>query len=123
VYDKQAKGAYPNVRALHGNAWLLFGSLFSPSSLTWIVLNFLDLWWKLKHQKRRIVSDAFARLRAALPIDERGVVVQGTFGGKPRAVPLAGNALAAHFGKRARKGRLIEARLKDVLGLAWPEAR
>lgn len=67
--------------------------------------------------------DAKEKFIAALPIDERGVVVQGTFGGKPRAVPLAGNALAAHFGKRARKGRLIEARLKDVLGLAWPEAR
>jgi tRNA (guanine-N7-)-methyltransferase len=65
VHDKQAKGAYPNVRALHGNAWLLFGSLFSPSSLTWIVLNFPDPWWKSKHQKRRIVSDAFARLLAS----------------------------------------------------------
>jgi len=67
--------------------------------------------------------EAKEKFIAALPIDERGVVVLGTFGGKPRAVPLAGNALAAHFGKRARKGRLIEARLKDVLGLAWPEAR
>jgi tRNA (guanine-N7-)-methyltransferase len=65
VHDKQSRGAYPNVRALHGNAWLLFGSLFAPSSLTWIVLNFPDPWWKSKHQKRRIVSDAFARLLAS----------------------------------------------------------
>ncbi len=67
--------------------------------------------------------EAKEKFVAALPIDERGVVVLGTFGGKPRAVPLAGNALAAHFGKRARKGRMIEARLKDVLGLGWPDAR
>jgi tRNA (guanine-N7-)-methyltransferase len=61
VHDKQAKGdAYPNVRALHGNAWLLFGSLFAPSSLDLVVLNFPDPWWKSKHHKRRIVSDVFA---------------------------------------------------------------
>ncbi|MBM4280331.1 MAG: tRNA (guanine-N7)-methyltransferase [Deltaproteobacteria bacterium] len=65
VHARQARGAFPNVRALHGNAWLLFGSLFAPSSLTWIVLNFPDPWWKSKHQKRRIVSDAFARLLAS----------------------------------------------------------
>jgi tRNA (guanine-N7-)-methyltransferase len=65
VHEKQAKGHAPNVRALHGNAWLLFGTLFAPSSLTWIVLNFPDPWWKAKHQKRRIVSDAFAKLLAS----------------------------------------------------------
>jgi tRNA (guanine-N7-)-methyltransferase len=65
VHARQKDGAYGNVRALHGNAWLLFGSLFAPSSLRWIVLNFPDPWWKTKHQKRRIVSDAFARLLAS----------------------------------------------------------
>jgi tRNA (guanine-N7-)-methyltransferase len=61
VHDKQAKtAAYPNVRALHGNAWLLFGALFAPSSLDLVVLNFPDPWWKSKHHKRRIVSDVFA---------------------------------------------------------------
>lgn len=60
VHEKQAKGLYPNVRALHGNAWLLFGSLFAPSSLELVVLNFPDPWWKSKHHKRRIVSDVFA---------------------------------------------------------------
>jgi len=65
VHAQQARGLHPNVRALHGNAWLLLGSLFRPASLTWIVLNFPDPWWKSKHQKRRIVSDAFARLLAS----------------------------------------------------------
>lgn len=62
---KAGGGAYKNVRALHGNAWLLFGALFAPGSLSLIVLNFPDPWWKTKHQKRRIVSDAFAKLMAS----------------------------------------------------------
>jgi tRNA (guanine-N7-)-methyltransferase len=60
VHEKQKKGLYGNVRAIHGNAWLLFGSLFAPSSLDLVVLNFPDPWWKSKHHKRRIVSDTFA---------------------------------------------------------------
>lgn len=51
-----------NVVPLHGNAWLLFGALFSPSSLAGVTLNFPDPWWKAKHEKRRIVNDAFASL-------------------------------------------------------------
>ena len=62
VWKKQQQGQYKNVRALHGNAWLLFGALFAPGSLSLIVLNFPDPWWKSKHQKRRIVSEPFARL-------------------------------------------------------------
>ena len=65
VWEKQRKGQYKNVRALHGNAWLLFGALFAPASLDLIVLNFPDPWWKTKHQKRRIVSDTFAKLMAS----------------------------------------------------------
>ena len=65
VWDKQARGLYPNVRAVHGNAWLLFGALFAEESLSLVVLNFPDPWWKAKHQKRRIVSDTFATLIAS----------------------------------------------------------
>ncbi len=65
VWEKQESGAYQNVRALHGNAWLLFGALFAPASLSLVVLNFPDPWWKAKHHKRRIVSDAFAQLLAS----------------------------------------------------------
>lgn len=60
VQEKQRKGLYPNVRAIHGNAWLLFGALFAPATLDLVVLNFPDPWWKSKHHKRRIVSDTFA---------------------------------------------------------------
>lgn len=63
--SKATPQAYRNVRALHGNAWLLFGALFAPGSLDLIVLNFPDPWWKTKHQKRRIVSEPFAKLLAS----------------------------------------------------------
>jgi len=52
----------PNVVPLHANAWLLFGALFAPGSLAGVTLNFPDPWWKAKHEKRRIVNDAFASL-------------------------------------------------------------
>jgi tRNA (guanine-N7-)-methyltransferase len=48
-----------NVRAAHGNAWLLAGAFFAEESLSSIFLNFPDPWWKKKHHKRRIVTDAF----------------------------------------------------------------
>ena len=51
-----------NAVALHGNAWWLTGSLFPPTSLQNIFINFPDPWWKKKHQKRRIVNDVFAQL-------------------------------------------------------------
>lgn len=54
-----------NVCAVHGNAWMLFGSFFAPESLVGIHLNFPDPWWKSKHRKRRIVSEPFARLLAS----------------------------------------------------------
>lgn len=62
VWEKQARGEALNARAVHGNAWLLFGAFFAPGSLRSIFLNFPDPWWKSKHRKRRIVSDTFARL-------------------------------------------------------------
>lgn len=65
VWEKQARGEVPNVRAVHGNAWLLFGAFFAPGSLRAVTLNFPDPWWKSKHRKRRIVSDTFARLLAS----------------------------------------------------------
>ncbi len=54
-----------NVCALHGNAWLLLPALFAPNTLSNIVLNFPDPWWKKKHQKRRIVNDVFVNILAS----------------------------------------------------------
>ncbi|HEV7833386.1 MAG TPA: DNA topoisomerase IV subunit A [Caballeronia sp.] len=52
-------------------------------------------------------------LRQALAIDARGLVLLGTGrGGKARDEKLAGAALEAHVGKRARKGRAPESTIK-----------
>lgn len=52
------------------------------------------------------------KLLSAVPIDERGVKVVGTLGGKERVLPLSAAALASYLGKRARKGKTLEARMK-----------
>jgi tRNA (guanine-N7-)-methyltransferase len=77
VWEKQARGQAPlNLRAIHGHAWLLFGALFQPASLSSIFLSFPDPWWKSKHKKRRIISDAFARLLASRLAPEGMIMVQ-----------------------------------------------
>lgn len=55
-------------------------------------------------------------LLGALPLHGRGIRVRGTYGGKERVVSLTGQTLMQYVGKRARKGKLLEARLK-VSGL------
>ncbi|SNS68374.1 DNA topoisomerase IV subunit A [Noviherbaspirillum humi] len=53
------------------------------------------------------------KLLAAQPIDQRGVLVSGTGrGGKPQVLKLSASELQSHFGKRARKGKALESRLK-----------
>jgi len=59
THEKCCKRNITNVRAIFGNAWLLFGALFQENSLDAIHLNCPDPWWKAKHQKRRILADSF----------------------------------------------------------------
>jgi topoisomerase-4 subunit A len=55
------------------------------------------------------------KLAAAQPISQKGVLVAGTGrGGKAQEVALSASGLAAHIGKRARKGRPLESKLKAV---------
>lgn len=53
-------------------------------------------------------------LLAAEPISPKGLTVIGTGqrSGKPQESKLAGAELASHFGKRARKGKLLASRMK-----------
>jgi topoisomerase-4 subunit A len=51
-------------------------------------------------------------LTQALTISNAGVVMQGTFRNKPSEEQLSGKALEPHVGKRARKGRAPETKLK-----------
>jgi topoisomerase-4 subunit A len=61
-------------------------------------------------------------LLAAQPISPKGVNVSGTWAGdKPRTVELFGVGLEPHFGKRARKGKPLSAKLK-AKDLAMREA-
>ena len=53
------------------------------------------------------------KLLAVQPISQKGVNVIGTWAGaKPRVVELFATSLQPHFGKRARKGRALVAKLK-----------
>ena len=55
------------------------------------------------------------KLLAAQPISQKGVVVSGTGrGGKAQDVSLSAAALAPHIGKRARKGKALEAKVKPA---------
>ena len=55
------------------------------------------------------------KLLAAQPISQRGVVVSGTGrGGKAQEVSLSASGLAHHIGKRARKGKALESKLKPL---------
>jgi topoisomerase-4 subunit A len=53
------------------------------------------------------------KLLAALAISQRGVVVFGAGrGGKAQEVALSASGLASHIGKRARKGKALESKIK-----------
>lgn len=57
--------------------------------------------------------DSNEKLLAAQPISQKGVVVSGTGRtGKAQEVALSGAGLTAHIGKRARKGKSLESRIK-----------
>lgn len=49
----------PNIHALWGNAWELVPGIFEKDSVSQIILNFPDPWWKKKHHKRKIINDSF----------------------------------------------------------------
>ncbi|RZI41330.1 DNA topoisomerase IV subunit A [Herbaspirillum sp. HC18] len=55
------------------------------------------------------------KLVAAQPISQKGVIVSGTGrGGKAQEVTLSASHLAPHIGKRARKGKALESKIKPT---------
>ena len=55
------------------------------------------------------------KLLAAQPISQKGVTVSGTGrGGKAQEVTLSASSLTNHIGKRARKGKVLESKIKAV---------
>ena len=69
--------------------------------------------------------DEGEKLIAALPISDDGVVVAATKGsaGKPVEVNLTGATLTAQRGHRARKGKLVDSKLRPPFGLLKPVKR
>jgi tRNA (guanine-N7-)-methyltransferase len=65
-----------NVVPLAANAWHVVGGLFARESLSAVWLNFPDPWWKSRHEKRRIVNDAFAHLIAERLVPGGTILVQ-----------------------------------------------
>ncbi|HEY8099559.1 MAG TPA: DNA topoisomerase IV subunit A [Burkholderiaceae bacterium] len=57
--------------------------------------------------------DKGEKLLAAQPISQRGVIVSGIGrGGKAQEITLSASSLTNHIGKRARKGKALEAKIK-----------
>ena len=56
---KQQREQILNLTPIHGNAWEIIPKLFPPESLSLIILNFPDPWWKRRHHKRRILNQEF----------------------------------------------------------------
>lgn len=48
-----------NLTAIFGNAWQIAPHIFENESLTQVVLNFPDPWWKKRHHKRKVINDSF----------------------------------------------------------------
>lgn len=50
-----------NALAFHGNAWMLVALLFAPSTISHVVVNFPDPWWKDRHKKRLVLNNIFLK--------------------------------------------------------------
>jgi topoisomerase-4 subunit A len=62
------------------------------------------------------------KLLAAQPISQKGVIVFGTGrGGKPQELAFTATTLTPHIGKRARKGKALESRIKAIGLSATPK--
>jgi tRNA (guanine-N7-)-methyltransferase len=48
-----------NAALFHGNAWLLVPLLFKAQSISQVIVNFPDPWWKARHKKRLVLNEVF----------------------------------------------------------------
>lgn len=57
--SKLATAAVPNARIVQGDGTFLVRSLLPDACLSGMHVYFPDPWWKARHRKRRVLSDAF----------------------------------------------------------------
>jgi len=55
-----------NVRLVRGDFREWAGDLLAPGSVTALAVHFPDPWWKPRHERRRLVDDAFVRAATVL---------------------------------------------------------
>jgi tRNA (guanine-N7-)-methyltransferase len=65
-----------NARAFHGNAWLLVPLLFSSGSISQVMVNFPDPWWKERHKKRLLLNECFLKVLYKLIKDDGFILLQ-----------------------------------------------
>ena len=58
---KLARQGSSNALVVHGDALALFRQWFPPASLAAVHVYFPDPWWKMRHKKRRVLSEGFLR--------------------------------------------------------------
>lgn len=61
AHNRIVRESVQNARAFHGNAWLLVPLLFAPHTLSVVMVNFPDPWWKTRHKKRLVLNDIFLK--------------------------------------------------------------
>lgn len=98
--DRIAKLGLTNVRLVLGDAKRFLHEFVPERSLHAVHLYFPDPWWKSRHKKRRMFSEAFVEdvrrtlitggeLHLATDVEEYFGVMQETMGGHPDFVPIA----------------------------------
>jgi tRNA (guanine-N7-)-methyltransferase len=61
VAGRLAQRSLPNAIVVHGNAQRVFREILPDESLAAVHVYFPDPWWKKRHKKRRVLSEAFLR--------------------------------------------------------------
>lgn len=60
------KRGQPNARVLGGDARIALAQLVPPASVAAVHVYFPDPWWKQRHKRRRLFTDEFVELAAAV---------------------------------------------------------
>lgn len=120
VVEELVKHGEPtNVRVLWGDAKVFVPTLFAPSTLAAVFINFPDPWWKRRHGKRRLAEPEFTehvvsrvkpggRIWLKTDVEATGAAIQGALGdvgGVSGPYPFSAEALPPTFRERACQRR------------------